>query len=88
MTDYDAVAHVTSSGYRQQVLEQLAEDVKTPSEIADATDIEVSHVSRTLGELREYNLVELIVDEDRRKGRYYQITEKGDDVWSVAKARA
>lgn len=88
MTDYDAVAHVTTSGYRRQVLKALADDVLTPKEIEKETGIHLNHVSRTLGELKEYDLIELVVDEDRKKGRYHEITEKGEEVLSVVQERA
>lgn len=88
MVDYDAVGHVSSSSYRMKTLEKLTERPQTPKEIHEGTGISLSHTSRTLTELREYDLIELLVDEDRSKGRYYDTTEKGEDVLEVAQAHA
>jgi len=45
-------------------------------------ELSVSHVSRALGSLREKDLVELLVPEERRKGRVYGITSAGEEVWA------
>lgn len=52
-----------------------------PSQIANDAEISISHVSRALGELRDRSLAELLVSEDRRKGRVYGITDHGSDIW-------
>jgi DNA-binding MarR family transcriptional regulator len=76
---WDDVGFVTSSRYRVNVFEVLKTDSPaTPSTIADEQDIAITHVSRSLGELREKDLVELLVPEERHKGRYYGLTERGE----------
>lgn len=77
----DDVAFVNSSKYRKAVLSALMDGPKMPSEI-DIPDNEnpIAHVSRSLQELREREFVELLVEDDRQKGRYYGMTELGEAV--------
>lgn len=84
--DWDEVGYVISSTYRVAVLQRLAEGPATPSRIAETTDFSLAHVSRALQDLRSRSLVELLVSEDRKKGRVYGITDHGQDVWSTIKA--
>lgn len=81
--DWDDVGYVISSSYRVAVLERLAESPATPSTLADHTDIPIAHVSRALQDLRSRDIVELLVPEDRKKGRVYGITDHGENVWST-----
>jgi DNA-binding MarR family transcriptional regulator len=83
MTDWDEISYVISSSYRVAVLERLSEGPSTPSQIASETGISISHVSRALGDLRDRSLVELLVSEDRKKGRVYGITDRGVEVWQT-----
>lgn len=82
-TDWDEVSYVISSTYRVQVLERLAESPATPSGIASDTDCPIAHVSRALGGLRERDLVDLLVSEERQKGRVYGITDRGREIWTT-----
>lgn len=90
--DWDEVGFVISSTYRTFVLEQLAHEPATPSQIAAADPLSVSpphdqiyisHVSRALRRLQEHSLVELLVPDDRQRGRIYGITDHGTDVWQT-----
>lgn len=83
MTDWDEISYVISSSYRVAVLERLSEGPSTPSQVASETGISISHVSRALGGLRDRSLVELLVSEDRKKGRVYGITDRGVEVWQT-----
>jgi DNA-binding MarR family transcriptional regulator len=85
-SDWDDVSFVISSQYRIAVLRRLADGPATPSRIANDADLGIAHISRALQGLRERNLVELLVSEDRRKGRVYGITEKGGNVWQKIEA--
>lgn len=84
--EWDEIGYIISSKYRVTVLRELADGPATPSRIATDTSISIAHVSRALQELRDRGLVELLVPEDRRKGRIYGITEKGDDIWTEIQA--
>jgi DNA-binding transcriptional ArsR family regulator len=78
--EWDEASFVISSTYRETVLERLASGPATPSQIATDAEISIAHVSRALGRLRERSLVELLVPEERQKGRIYGITDRGTEV--------
>lgn len=81
--DWDVVGYVISSEHRTAVLGALLDGPSTPTQLADDLDLSVTHVSRALRSLRDRGLVELLVPEDRRKGRLYGLTSDGRDVWNV-----
>lgn len=83
--DWDDISFVLSSTYRKAVLKQLTVAPATPSQIANRRDISISHVSRALGGLQEREIVELLVSEDRRKGRFYGVTDRGGEAWEKAR---
>lgn len=85
-SDWDEVSYVISSRYRVETLEHLADGPATPSRIASDESIDISHVSRALQELRDRSMAELLVSEDRKKGRVYGITEKGREGWKTIEA--
>jgi DNA-binding MarR family transcriptional regulator len=75
-------SYILSSTYRLRVLEHLAgTDQATPTEIADGVDASRSHISRALSELQERDVVELRVSEAQTVGRYYGLTELGNEAW-------
>lgn len=80
--DWDEVGYVISSKYRIAVLDRLSTGPSTPSGIADDTGFSIAHVSRALQGLRDRDLVELLVSDDRKKGRVYGITDRGDEMWT------
>lgn len=76
--DWDALSFVAASDYRCAVVAAL--DVggpAIPTTIGQRTDLELTHVSRTLSELRERDIVKLLVPEERSKGRVYGLTDAG-----------
>jgi len=85
--DWDIIGYVISSTHRTMVLERLAEGPATPTQIASDTDLSVTHVSRALKSLRQHALVELLVPEERRKGRVYGTTADGEDTWDIIQAK-
>jgi DNA-binding MarR family transcriptional regulator len=85
-SDWDEVSYVISSRYRIKTLQHLAEGPATPSQIASDESVGISHVSRALQELRDRSLSELLVSENRKKGRVYGVTEKGREVWETIEA--
>ena len=72
---------IQSSTYRQRVLGALKEKSKTPTELAANCDLSIAHTSRTLSELQDLGLVDLLVSEEQRKGRYYGITDRGREAY-------
>ena len=83
---WDEISYVISSRYRIATLRRLSDGPATPSLIADETDLSIAHVSRALQELRDADLVTLLVSENRRKGRVYGITDAGLEVWETIEA--
>lgn len=84
--DYDDVGWVVSSQYRLAVLKNLDESPGTPTAITQDTDVPgIAHVSRALQELRDREMVDLLVSEDRKKGRIYGITDGGEAVLATAR---
>jgi predicted transcriptional regulator len=79
--DWDDVSFVISSQYRTAVLKRLAVGPATPSQIATDADVGISHISRALQRLRDREMVELLVSDDRKKGRVYGLTEDGTAIW-------
>lgn len=80
--DWDEIGYVISSQYRVTVLKQLADGPATPSRIATDAELSLAHISRALGELRDHSLVTLLVSEERKKGRVYGISDKGEEIWN------
>lgn len=78
--DWDSVGYIKASSHRQGVASVLSNGPAIPTEIAEQAGMEVTHVSRVLRELRDRGLAELLVPEDRHKGRIYGLTEDGENV--------
>jgi DNA-binding MarR family transcriptional regulator len=85
-TDWDDISFVISSRYRIAALRRLSVGPATPSQIATDAEMGIAHISRALQGLRERSLVDLLVSDDRKKGRVYGMTEKGDEVWEKIEA--
>lgn len=85
-TDWDEVSFVISSRYRVAVIRRLATGPSTPSQIASDADVGIAHVSRALQRLRDRSLVDLLVSDDRKKGRVYGLTDRGREVWDTIEA--
>ena len=73
------VGYVQVSTYRTKVMKSLDGEVKIPSQIAKDTDILQNHMSATLKQLKEHELVECI-NPEVRKGRLYRLTDKGEKI--------
>ena len=84
---WDEISYVISSQYRIETLKRLADGPATPSLIASDQEMDIAHISRALQELRESELVTLLVSEERKKGRVYGITEQGSSVWQMIERR-
>lgn len=80
--DMDLISYVTRSKYRLDVMEVLLRGASTPATISKQADIKASYVSRALRELREKNVVELLVAEGTQKGRIHGLTAVGEAVVS------
>jgi DNA-binding MarR family transcriptional regulator len=85
--EWDEIGFVISSRYRVAVLKRLADGPATPSQLATDSGLAIAHISRALRGLRDRGLVELLVSEDRKKGRVYGVTEKGEEIWEQIQAK-
>lgn len=85
MEIWDIVAKIKASRYRRDILKELSNNKMTPSELAEVTKINISHVSISLRELQDIGLIELLTSEDIKKGRIYSITEKGKKILEKVK---
>lgn len=76
---WEAASYILSSSYRQRVVSRLAgAGPATTSRLAEQTGISQPHVSRALRELQAEGIVELLVPEERKRGRIYGLTETGE----------
>ena len=76
MNDED---YVKRSKYRTNILKSLKSYPRMPSEIAKAAGMYQNHISTTLRQLSERELVECI-NPEVRKGRLYRLTDLGEEV--------
>ncbi|WP_292793549.1 winged helix-turn-helix domain-containing protein [Methanobrevibacter sp.] len=67
------------STYRSKALKALQEYDKTPTQIANDSDIRMSHISNVLKELKDCGVAECI-NENERKNRIYRLTPLGRDI--------
>lgn len=81
--NWDHYSFIVSSRYRLATLRRLVKGPATPTQIATDADVRITHVSRALQELRERGLVDLLVSEDRKKGRVYGVNETGREVADI-----
>ena len=75
----EEIEYINRSQYRIKVMKSLDGEVKIPSEIANDTEIFQNHISNTLRQLKEHELIECI-NPEVKKGRLYRLTEKGKNV--------
>lgn len=73
----EEIDYVNRSQYRLKVMKSLDGNVKIPSEIAYDTEIFQNHISATLRQLKEHELIECI-NPEVKKGRLYRLTYKGE----------
>ena len=73
------ISYVQISKDRTKVMKTLEGEVKIPTQIARDSNIIPNHISATLRQLKEHELVECI-NPEVRKGRLYRLTDKGDEL--------
>lgn len=77
--ELDKYGFVMGSPRRRSVVIELYECPETPKEIAEQTDISLSHISNVLGDLVDEEIA-VCVNPDRKRGRVYRLTETGNRV--------
>ncbi|WP_286008665.1 transcriptional regulator [Methanobrevibacter woesei] len=70
------ISYVQISTYRTKVMKSLEEDVKIASVIAKDSMIKTNHIFKSFIRAK---LVECI-NPEFRKGRFYRLTEKGEEI--------
>lgn len=73
------IEYIEKSQYRSKVLKTLVNDAKMPSQISRDTGIIQNHISNTLRQLKDHDLVECI-NPEVRKGRLYRLTDAGEEI--------
>lgn len=74
----DSISLIKNSKYRHEVLKVLNDkSLLTPKDISKKVNLRLNHVSMTLSELKEYDLVECVND-DSKRGRLYKIKPLGE----------
>jgi len=81
MPNWRLISFVTSSTLRFKVLIELNKGEEIPSKLSDEIKAPISHVSKTLSELEQENLIKCLTP-SRRKGRFYAISPLGKEVLS------
>jgi predicted transcriptional regulator len=80
-----AVTFVEGSSVRSKLLQRLASQPHTPTELATMEGKHISHVSRALVELRDWGLVSTTMTGSRE--HYYKITTQGYAIAAVISLR-
>ena len=71
---------VIASRNKRGIILVLYDRILTPSDIAEKLDIRINHISNYLTELKNNKLV-VCLNENSRKGRLYQLTELGKQIF-------
>ncbi|MBQ6512462.1 transcriptional regulator [Methanobrevibacter sp.] len=72
-------AYVNISSYRVKAVKSLQEGDKTPTQLANDSNIRVNHISKVLKELKDHE-VAVCINEEKRKNRIYRLTNVGHEI--------
>lgn len=76
----DEFGYVIASKYRTKIVKALkGKQIKIPTMLANETEIRTHHISSTLKDLRDHEIVECL-NPRARKGRLYRLTEMGEEI--------
>lgn len=78
----NTVSFVMAGEARFKILLELNKTTKTPSQLKELLKVQMSHVSRTLKELQEENLIECKTP-FRRKSKLFTITSQGKEILKI-----
>ena len=79
------VSTIVASEYRIEVVEALLDGPKTPSQITEFVNADgMAHYSRAVTGMQDEDITELLVPEERQKGRIYALTEDGKEAAEFA----
>jgi len=77
-TKWEDISFIISSGYREKVL-KILDNPKTPSKISKELDINKTHISKTLKELKLKKLIKCLTP-NSNKGKLYNISNHGKEI--------
>jgi len=81
MSNWDLISFLISSTLRFKIMIELNKEEKIPSKLSKILKVPISHVSKTLSDLEEKDLVKCLTP-SRRKGKFYSITPLGEKILS------
>ena len=76
---WDLIGFIEASKYRKKIVLSLEKGNKTPKELRDELGFYITHISSTLKELIEKNIVVCLTPE-LRKGRIFALTDEGKKI--------
>lgn len=79
MLKWEEVSFVMASEPRFQVLINLKEQIRTPTELTNKIGVPISRVSTVLKELEKKDLIQCLTP-NRRKSKLFKITKKGEEI--------
>jgi len=83
--NWELYSFVIRSKRRKDILLSL-EKARTPTEIGNKVKTSVSHVSRTLSDFQDKDIVECVTPE-QKVGRIYKLTKEGQEVLDYLKKK-
>ncbi len=72
-------AYIGISSYRIKAIKAMQNGNETPTQIANGSDIRLSHISKVLKELKDCGVAKCI-NEQERKNRIYRLTSLGHEI--------
>lgn len=73
------IGFVQASKKRPLVLKSLKETPKTPKQISNDTEINITNMSILLKQLSEINLI-VCINPEVKRGRMYRLTKTGEEI--------
>ena len=70
-------AYIIISSYRTKAIKAMQNGKETPTQIANHSDIRLSHISKILKELKDCG-VAVCINEQDRVNRIYRLTDLGE----------
>lgn len=81
MENWNLISFITSSSLRFKVMIELKKGENIPTRLAKRLNMPISHISKTLSELLEKELI-ICLTPNRRKGKFFRISELGKEILS------
>ncbi|NHN43512.1 winged helix-turn-helix transcriptional regulator [Halorubellus sp. JP-L1] len=82
--DYEVISRILASKHRKNILLELSESARTPTELADQFDEHQPTISRALSELKEMQLVK---STSQKQARLYWVVDEKQEIVEYIKNR-